>query len=87
MKIKVAGRLRPILSKRFISKSLPELTEPIEATEQALRDFWNQCSHDYKLNSLCFLQPELTELVNKTNSRLLYADLLTKASESAQKKR
>lgn len=40
-----------------------------------------------KANQLSFFSQELIDLVNKTNSKLLYAELLTKASESVQRKK
>ena len=35
MKIKVANRLRPMLSKHFVTKVLPGVTEPLPDNESA----------------------------------------------------
>ena len=87
MKVKVANRLRRMLSKHFTMKMLPKLAEPIDATKENIEAYWLDCSKEFKLSSLCFFSQELIDLVNKTNQKLLYAELLTKASESALKKK
>ena len=87
MKVKVSGRLRRMLPKHFITRNLPQLVEPIEADLASISEFWQECSREFKLSSLCFFSPDLIDLVNKTNSKLLYAELLAKATQSAQKKR
>jgi len=87
MKVKVSNRLRRMLSKHFATKILPKLVEPIDSTKEDIEGYWSSCSKEFKFNSLCFCSQELIDLVNKTNSKLLYAELLMKAADSAHKKR
>lgn len=87
MKVKVSNQLRRMLSKHFVTKMLPELAEPIETSKEDVYAYWESCSKEFKLSSLCFFSQDLIDLVNKTNSKLLYAQLLAKASESAKKQR
>jgi len=86
MKVKVSNRLRKMLSKFFITKKLPTIAEPIDASKSDIKAFWQECSKEFKLSQMYFFSQELIDLVNKTNNKLLYAEILTKASESAQKK-
>ena len=81
MKVKISTRLRQMLSRHFVSKILPGICQPIAASKDAIEAFWTACSKECKVNSLSFFSPELIDLVNKTNSKLLYAELLAKASE------
>ena len=83
MKVKVSNRMRRMLSKHFITKMLPLIAEPIDASRPAIQEYWDSCSKEFKLSSLCFFSQELIDLVNKTNNKLLYAEILAKASESA----
>ena len=78
--------MRRMLSKHFVTKMLPKVAEPIDASKEAIQAYWDTCSKEFKLSSLCFFSQELIDLVNKTNNKLLYAEILAKASESAQKK-
>ncbi len=82
MKVKVSNRLRQMLSKHFVVKILPNIAEPVTCTKDDIWQFWKESAKDMKANQLSFFSQELIELVNKTNSKLLYAELLTKASES-----
>ena len=81
MKVKVSNQLRRMLSKHFVAKLLPRLAEPIEVNREEVFAYWEASSKEFKLSSLCFFSQELIDLVNKTNSKLLYAQLLAKASE------
>ena len=83
MKVKVSNRMRKMLSKHFVTKILPKIAEPIDASKAEIQAYWDACSKEFKLSSLCFFSQELIDLVNKTNNKLLYAEILTKASESA----
>jgi len=71
-----------MLSKHFVTKILPGIAEPLSCTEEDIYTFWRESAKDMKANQLSFFSQELIDLVNKTNSKLLYAELLTKASES-----
>ena len=83
MKVKVSNRARRMLSKHFVTKILPKIAEPLEAERSDIYSFWQDCSKEFKQSSLCFFSEELIELVDKTNNKLLCAELLAKASESA----
>ena len=85
--MKVSNRVRRMLSKHFTTKILPKIAEPLDAKKSDIKVFWESCSKEFKQSSLCFFSEELIELVDKTNNKLLCAELLAKASESAQKKR
>ena len=87
MKIKVSHKLRAMLSKHFVNKILPGISEPLDATKETIELFWKSSTKEFKVNSLSFFSPELIDLVNKTNSKLLYAELLAKASEQVQRKK
>ena len=72
MKVKVANRLRRMLSKHFITKVLPEITSPLQASKEEIIKYWKSQTKEFKLSSMCFFSQDLIDLVNKTNSRLLY---------------
>lgn len=76
-----------MLSKHFVTKILPGISEPLDASKEAIEEFWSTSTKEFKVNSLSFFSPELIDLVNKTNSKLLYAELLAKASEQVQRKK
>ena len=44
-----------------------------------------ECPKQLKHTSLCFFSKELIDLVNKTNSKLLYADFLLKNTSTESK--
>ena len=74
-----------MLSKFFITRVLPQGGQSIQIDTDKVLHFWNKkCSKEFKLTSMCFFSKELIDIVNKTNSKLLYAELLSKASEQAQ---
>jgi len=77
MKVKVSSRLKPLLSKHFVQR-LPNVSIPVALSLEQFNDYWDKCPMSIKRNSLVFFSKELIDLVNKTNSRLLYCDLLSK---------
>ena len=71
-----------MLSKYFINRVLPDKSQTLQIEKEKVIKFWaTACSREFRLTSMCFFSRELIELVNKTNSKLLYAELLTKATE------
>ncbi len=77
MKVKVSPRLKPLLSKHFVQR-LPNVSIPVAISLDQFHAYWDKCPMSLKRNSLVFFSKELIDLVNKTNSRLLYCDLLSK---------
>ena len=77
MKIKVHSKLRAVVSKHFIQR-LPKITMPVAFLPSDFKQYWSKCSLTLKRNSLIFFSKDLIDLVNKTNNRLLYCDLLAK---------
>ena len=54
MKVKVSNRAKRMLSKHFVAKMLPKIAEPIEAEKASIFEYWESCSKEFKLSSLCF---------------------------------
>ena len=79
MKIKINTKLRKILTRYFVNQIIGQVGVPIRVTRDEIADYWLNCPKNLKHTSLCFFSKELIELVNKTNSKLLYADLLKTA--------
>lgn len=77
MKVKISPRLKPLLSKHFVQR-LPKVCIPVDFSLEQFNAYWEKCPLSLKRNSLVFFSKELIDLVNKTNSRLLYCDLLSK---------
>ena len=97
MKIKLHKYLHSLLSKHFVSHHLPKLVFPLEPSDphrkavkgqfvvskKAFLKYWNEkLTLQHRKQALCFFMPELIDLVNKTNSRLLYDDLVKSISRS-----
>lgn len=81
MKLKVHPYLSSLLSKHFISHILPKLVFPIsspfDVSRKTFIKYWtSELSTFHKKQALCFFMDEIVEMVNKTNSRLLYDDLI-----------
>ena len=89
MKIKLHPYLHKIVSKHFALNHLPKIVFPLEkcscepvlgpfwVSQSSFRTYWHGClTAQHRKQSLCFFMPELIDLVNKTNSRLLYDDLV-----------
>ena len=83
MKVKVNPRLKSLLSKHFVQR-LPKVFIPVQVTYEVFSQFWEKCPLSLKRNALVFFSKDLIELVNKTNNRLLYCDLLSKKSSGSQ---
>ena len=77
MKVKVNPRLKPLLSKHFLQR-IPKVSIPVALSLEQFNTYWDKCPMSLKRNSLVFFSKELIDLVNKTNSRLLYCDLISK---------
>lgn len=77
MKVKVNPRLKALVSKHFIQR-LPKVSIPVSMTYESFRAYWDRCPVSIKRSSLVFFSKDLIDLVNKTNNRLLYSDLLAK---------
>ena len=56
-----------MLSKHFVTKVLPRAAEPLQASKEEIEAYWDSCTKEFKLSSLCFFSQELIDLVNKTN--------------------
>ena len=84
MKTKINERLRRVLSKHFISKLFAKVAVPIQADRAAVLAYWQACPTNLKHTSLCFFSKELIELVNNTNTKLLYADFLIKTNRKTE---
>lgn len=82
MKAKIHARLRKVLSKHFIKSLFAKIAVPIKADRQSIVAYWQSCPQALKHTSLCFFSKELIELVNNTNTKLLYADFLIKTNHS-----
>ena len=65
---------------RIISKedSSAVDTHRFSITQSKFMEYWtsDRLTAHHRKSALCFFTPDLIELVNKTNSRLLYRDLL-----------
>ncbi|TNV82591.1 hypothetical protein FGO68_gene6089 [Halteria grandinella] len=81
MKLKIAARLRPLLSKHFVQR-LPKISIPISVNYEQFIQFWERCPLSLKRSSLVFFDKELIDFVNKTNNKLLYCDLLQKKQQA-----
>lgn len=82
MKIKLHPYLQKLLSKHFVQHVLPNLVFPIShpviITQESFSTYWqNELTLSHRKQSMCFFMEEVIEMVNKTNSRLLYEDLVT----------
>lgn len=77
MKLKIAARLRPLLSKHFVQR-LSKISIPISVNYEQFMQFWERCPLSLKRSSLVFFDKELIDFVNKTNNKLLYCDLMQK---------
>jgi hypothetical protein len=85
MKPKINARLRKVLSKHFVNKLFVSVAVPIRADRESIVTYWLNCPQALKHTSLCFFSKELIELVNNTNTKLLYADFLTKTNRGRTK--
>jgi hypothetical protein len=63
MKLKISTKVRPLLSKHFITR-LPKICFPIGVTAEQFLAFWDKCPMVLKRNSLVFFDKELIEFVN-----------------------
>ena len=79
MKIKIKAKLRKILTRHFVNQIIGQVGVPIKVQRDEITRYWLNCPKNLKHTSLCFFSKELIDLVNKTNSKLLYADLLRTA--------
>jgi hypothetical protein len=79
MKVIVHSKLKQFLSKHLVQR-LSKIAMPVSVTMQEFKQYWNACSVSAKRNSLIFFSKDLIDLINKTNARLLYCDLLVKKS-------
>lgn len=82
MKLKLHPYLSSLLSKQFIQHTLPKIVFPIsspfDVCQADFMKYWNnELSMMHRKQALCFFMDEIVEMVNKTNSRLLYDDLIT----------
>ena len=84
MKQKINERLRKLLSKHFVTKLFPKEAVSIKADRASILAYWNSCDQKLKHTSLCFFSKDLIELVNHTNTKLLYADFLIKTNSRAR---
>ena len=84
MKTKINPKLRKILSKHFVNQIVARVGVPISANREEITDYWLKCPKQLKHTSLCFFSKDLIDLVNKTNSKLLYADFLSKTTSVEQ---
>lgn len=84
MKTKLHDRLRKLLSKHFVKSLFNKYAVPIKANRQSILAYWHSCPQQLKHTSLCFFSKELIELVNNTNTKLLYADFLMKPGKSTE---
>lgn len=82
MKTKINERLRRTLSKHFVKSLFSKVAVPIKADRQSITAYWMSCPQNLKHTSLCFFSKELIELVNNTNTKLLYADFLIKTNRA-----
>jgi hypothetical protein len=80
MKNKINERLRKVLSKHFVIKLYSKVGVVIKADRARIVGYWQSCDQKLKQTSLCFFSKELIELVNNTNTKLLYADFLIKTN-------
>jgi hypothetical protein len=90
MKLKAHPYLSSLLSKHFISHVLPKLVFPIsspfDVSQKAFMKYWtSELSIIHKKQALCFFMDEIVEMVNKTNSRLLYDDLISNIKNKSAK--
>lgn len=82
MRTKINDRLRRILSKHFVKSLFAKVAVPIKADRHAVTSYWKSCPQNLKHTSLCFFSKELIELVNNTNTKLLYANFLIKTNKA-----
>ena len=84
MKTKINPKLRKILSKHFANQVFGRVGVPIAANRKEITDYWSMCPSKLKITSLCFFSKELIDLVNKTNSKLLCAEFISKNTSTEQ---
>ena len=90
MKLKVHPYLSSLLTKHFVQHALPKIVFPIsspfDVTQASFLKYWNnQLSMIHKKQALCFFMDEIVEMVNKTNSRLLYDDIISNIRNKSNK--
>ena len=75
------------MPKRFVSHQLPKLVfevsnsskEGFTVSREEFLNYWlDTLSQHHRKQALCFFTQDLIDLVNKTNSRLLCKDLISK---------
>ena len=90
MKLKLHPYLSSLLTKHFIQHTLPKIvfpiTSPFDVSQAGFMKYWNnELSILHKKQALCFFMDEIVEMVNKTNSRLLYDDLMSNIKKCQNK--
>lgn len=66
--------LQLLLSKHYQSKILPKLLrESVPVNKRDFEKYWMQeLSSEHRTHACFFAMPELVQLINQTNSRLIY---------------
>jgi len=79
--------LHCLLSKHYQSKILPKLLrESVPVNLQAFEEYWmGKLTTEHRMHSCFFAMPELVQLINHTNSRLIYKDLVNNIAKQKMK--
>jgi hypothetical protein len=86
MKLRIHPLLKDLINPHFEKHILPDLLFPVSDPLNVQRDnfldyFLNVLTLQHRKHALCFFMSEIVDLVNKTNSRLLYESLLQNISD------
>lgn len=76
--------LQCLLTKHYQSKILPKLLqESVPITQSEFEQYWMyELSSEHRMHACFFAMPELVQLINQTNSRLIYQELVKNLAES-----
>ena len=76
--------LQKLLSKHYQSKILPKLLrESVPVNKRDFEKYWmDELSSEHRMHACFFAMPELVQLINQTNSRLIYQELVKNMAAS-----
>ena len=79
--------LQCLLSKHYQSKILPKLLhESVPITQEDFEHYWmRELSSEHRMHACFFAMPELVQMINETNGRLMYQELVKNLSAQKQK--
>ena len=78
---KVNAVLQKLISKHFLSQVFQKLAIPVSVKISDFKLYWDKRTTTEKQNDLCFFSKDMIEVINKTNSRLLLAEYISKSRQ------